>query len=478
VQDLLVLELIIATLLFLAIVRPFIKSFQGIDGIAALPTIALAASIAVFPAYGYRPEFLPLAGLAFAMFLGSIPRLVDIFRRLRTDDYGERGFVRLAIGLLFLTTVTAFAITYAPRGNAKETMGYREALVHDEIRDVTLSLRYYPKTPNAIGERRPIILLAPPITGSVSVTDFLCESLAERGFFVESFSRVGMDFPAYLPDGKRTYPKIETLAAAVSASIWGGLFADAARAGAKLERERAADIAFLVNYSRIAAGQGVEPYGGADPYCIIVAGFDFGGAGATIYAASAEASSIAAVIAVEGPLLSALKGEGAGVTSTSQEGTSAFSNWLAGIYTRLKIERIIGTGVVPAPIVPTLFLVSDQVREPKARDGRYATILRSLRSAKVPCALASMDGAGPFDYSAVSEEYPVYSAIMPGLNKQLGTRDVYLEGTAALIANFVDTVTASAAGPRSLLRSTFGNEIRLEAGGPWTSTDVASILRP
>lgn len=479
-QDLIVLELIIATILFLAVARPFVKSFRGIDGIAALPAIALVASIAVYPAYGFRPEFLPLFALSFFMFLGSIPRLVDVFRRLRTDDYGERSLGRLALGILVLTSVTVFAIAFAPKterpvdGGSNPWLG---AIVHDDTRDVDLSLRYYPGS-RGVGnenERRPIVLIAPPLSGSFDVTDSLCVALSNRGFFVAVFSRVGLDFPTLLPDGKRVYPGVGTILQSALAFTWGTRFAYAARVGSAIERERVADIAFLVKYARIAAERRDEPYKDADPERIIVLGYGTGGAAATLYAAT-SVPQIAAAIAVEGPILSALKGEDP--RRGSGAGAGSFKAWLAEIYARIKFERLVGVENVPASTIPVLFLVSDLIREPEYRDGRYATVLRALLVAEIPCLLASIDGAGPFDYSSVGDEYPVYVAAKPGLNKRSMERGYYIERTAGLITNFVNKVVPGSDGTHPLIRAALGEEIKTETGGSWKSSDVTAILRP
>lgn len=481
-QDLVVLELIISTVLFLAVARPFVKSFRGVDGIAALPAIALVASIAVYPAYGFRPEFLPLFALSFLMFLGSIPRLVDVFRRLRTDDYGERSLGRLALGILVLTTVTVFAVVFAPKTDRPvdgESNRWLGTIVHDDTRDVDLSLRYYPGSRSAgnENERRPIILIAPPLSGSFDVTDNLCVALSNRGFLVAVFSRVGLDFPTLLPDGNRVYPGIGTILQSALAFTWGTRFAYAARAGSAIERERVDDITFLVRYAQIAAERRDEPYKDADPERIIVLGYGSGGAAATLYAAT-SAPQIAAAIAVEGPILSALKGEDPAAPHASGARSGLFKAWVAEIYARIKFERLLRVSNVPAPTIPVLFLVSDLVREPEFRDGRYATVLRALLLAEAPCLLASINGAGPFDYSSVGDEYPLYLAAKPGLNKRSMERGYYIERTAGLITNFVNKVVPGADGTRPLIRATLGEEIKTETGGSWKSTDVTAILRP
>ncbi len=478
-QDLIILELIIAAVLFLAIIRPFVKRFQGIEGIAALPTIALVAAIAVFPAYGFRPEFMPLLAFSLILFLGSIPRLLDVLRRLRTDDYGERSFIRLAFGLLALGTVSVFAVMYAPKSERIEESGYRVALIHDEARDVDLSLRYFaPATDGTGASRRPFILIAPPLSGSVSVMTRLCAALTERGFSAATFSHVGADIPAYLPDGARAYPSGRTFLAGAGAFVWGRRYAVANRAGSAIERERAADIAFIVKHVRDAAVREDPPYGAIDIDRIVVAGFGSGGAAATIYAASSEAASIAAAVAVEGPILSALRSEGNGSATPHAEAAGSIPPAIAELFARFKVERIVGTGSVPAPTVPTLFLVSDRVAEPADRDGRYVTVLRALRTAKVPCALASVDGAGPLDYSDIGQEYPLYAAMMPGLKRQPRAPGFFVMKAADLIANFVAVTVPQVEGTPRLTRTALGEEFRVEAGGSWTAADIAAILRP
>jgi dienelactone hydrolase len=482
VQDLIVLELIITTTLFLAILRPYVKSFRGIDGIAVLPLVAVIASLGIYPAYGFRPELLPLTLLSLMMFVGSIPRLLDVLRRLRTDDYGERGLLRLTVGILSLAATIVFALAYTPKTDGVDgssAAAYRERIVRDDMRGVELYLRYYPGSEEQKGDlRRPIILIVPPESGSVAVMDRLCAALVDRGFFVATYSRKGTDFPAFHPEGRRIYPGGTAFIRRAFAVFGGMRFAFAARVGAAIERERSADLAFLVDYMKLASEQIDNPYGAVDTDKIVIAGFGTGGAAASLYASSSMASSIVAAVSIEGPIFTALRGEGAPPVPSRAEKTGIVGTWISSLTARFRIERIVGTEDVSGPKVPLLFIVSDRVREPDSRDGRYATILRSLRAAEAPSVLASVDGAGPFDYSEAGEVYPLYSAMMPGLGERNPQPGFYAEKAADLITNFVDTMVGPSEESKPLHRRALGNEVRFETGGSWTATDVADILKP
>ena len=59
-NDLAILEILIAFFLFMPLCRPYVKTLVRIEGFVYFPLIALFCVIALFPAYGFRPECVPL----------------------------------------------------------------------------------------------------------------------------------------------------------------------------------------------------------------------------------------------------------------------------------------------------------------------------------------------------------------------------------------------------------------------------------
>lgn len=475
-RDLVLLELLIGGILFLSLIRPFVKAFRGVDGLALLPAVSAVLALALFPAYGFRPEALPLALFAVIRFFLGLPYLSAVLRRMRADDYGERPFLPSAVGILLLAGVCAFAVRYAPAVETGSRYPFASYAVTDEERGMVLHLRTYsgeeaeaadaaeaaPTAPN------PTVLLLPPLSGSVAVVDRVCEALATAGFPVRTYSREGLDVPAFRTDGGRAYPSAGRLFRHGAAFLAGTRYRAANEWGRRDEEERLADLSFLVRHLE-ERGEG---RGG-----LLIVGYGTAASAAVRYAEGAPAS-VLGVVAVEGHLLSSLLSEPPR-TVGAEAGLRGRLNRAADA---LRPLRMVGVGGVPSPSVPVLFILSDRIKEIEERDGRYSAVLRVLRSARFPTLLAALDGAGPFDYSDMAAEYPLYSALVPGLGSVASPdRARYVADTAALIRNFSimaaaakdpeGTVPAAASGFETLQSPAY-----LEAGGPWKSAAPTDIL--
>ena len=107
-QELWIPTAIITLFLFLNIIKPLIRKFEYIDGIAWLPFLALLSAIAMLPAYGFRPESIPL------FLYTAVLAVVSLIKRGWEDyKYGNPGAKRIFFiitSLIFLAAVswTAF----------------------------------------------------------------------------------------------------------------------------------------------------------------------------------------------------------------------------------------------------------------------------------------------------------------------------------------------------------------------------------
>jgi hypothetical protein len=420
------------TLIFL--IRPLFKGLRPLEGIAWFPILSLGAVAALFPAYGFRPECLPFLAYHGVMALLSRPLLAGSRRGLR-----RRSSLFTVPAIAVLALVTGLALYFAPRDlPPRETRLVR-------MPGGDYSLRIF----DAAGRSRGLIFLVPPGFGGIRAAGGVCAALADRGFTV-----IG-----YTPSGPRS--PLET-AARWSSFRDGTVLKKANDRGRALENKKRGEIEFILPYVRENLGTlAPEAAGGA----VFLAGWGPGGS-ALYYLASEQAGppgrsfaggragamfdGVLGLVAVESRLWSAWEPESPPVVETAPDGNPL--RRALGIarrrLARLRPEKIKGPGEIQTPAIPLLCLVSDRAfgGEPARRD--YAALFAGLRNARGPAALAALEGAGPLDYGGFPAEYPLYSALFPGLGRPPGglfVRDSAGD-TAALIARFCELAAGAADG--------------------------------
>jgi len=489
VNDLYILITLVFIFLFLSIVRPYFRSLSSIEGFLALPALSLLICIGIFPAFGFRPEILPLITFSLILFVASLPRLYDLFRRLKTDDYGEKPIWFVFVSLLFLIIVSSFAYIFSPRANLqleehkKPIANEWTRVLTDEKRQVDLFLHIY--GPKDLGSettgRYPLILISAPHSASLDVMDSIIAGLLEHGFMVAAYSRSDLDFPSIRNKEQRGYPSLYIIRKALSAFLAGTSYTFAANDGTELEGERRLDLMYLVNYLQTATENKDEQFRLMDPERLILLGYGTGGAAAVNLAASPDQTNIAAVVSIESILYSSLISNTQPIPE-NEAGLLGLWGRFVSFINIFHIQPVAGISEVPAPLIPALFICSDRVSETKARDSRYATVLRVLRAAKEASALAFVEGAGLFAYSSIPEAYPMYDAFFQGLSKRRGDSKFYVDTAVGIISNFLSMLEFSKENPDyiqiPIIRSKLSTETHVEAGGTWNSTLAASILRP
>jgi hypothetical protein len=465
-QELGILICLVFLFQFFALIRPLLKGLQSIEGLSWLPLLALGIIIAIFPAYGFRPECVPLLFYTIMLNVINIPSIILFLGRFRTDLFLERRpvFTFSFIVLLILTAGIAFYFTPV-RETALETGGITAETIRDRARNAELFLRIYtgktrstapdtggeipaadqvPETvqPGPVGPLRPLMVLVPPVWGSVMMIDGVCQALSGKDLTVLTYSRRGFDSPAV--ENQRRFGLSPVKNAGILRSLAAGIgFRPAHAAGRVLEEEREQDIQFLLSY---IAGNKLPALAGTDLNCIFIAGYGAGGAVLIALSASgdfvAQNPALKGIIAVESPLLSA-PGEEKREMAAENTGWIAsvkaeLGTWFAGFRTQMTN----GIGAVPSPKLPVLFILSDWIQYARYRDSRYETILRVFHRTEGPAVLAAVPGAGPADYSDGPEKYPVYSVLFPGKERDLWKREAFAAGTASLMANFASLVLA------------------------------------
>jgi hypothetical protein len=478
------LELLIALFLLLPLIRPFFKRLWPLEGLTILPLLALGTGIGIFPAYGMRPECLPLVAYTLLLNIANLQALGVVALQLKNDDFRDRGIISTGVLAALLIALTALAVCFAPpHDTTMAVSGVRSVTVRDEGRNVELFLRIYaPELPPGPlpTERRPLIVLVPPAALSLPAADRLCVALSRRGFAVLAYSRSGVDAPAIQSDGKlRLLSPAKTLGL-LRAIFQGTRWAAANALGRGLEEERKQDLAFLLSSLRNWGGAlaGIAAASNADRNRVFIAGYGAGGAAAALLASAegfaTQNPAALGIIGLESPILTAL-GRAPAKGPATMRGKSALSflAYLGDKVADLAPKRIRGFDEIPRPEIPVLFILSDRALSPAwRRQQRYESVLETYRRAVNPAALAVVPGAGPLDYSDVPEKYPLLSRLFPGEAKPLWAREGYSLGTALLIANFCAAVLDNGAIPRTLL----DRAIHIEANGAWNFAAAGYIL--
>jgi hypothetical protein len=493
-REIIIPELLAGFFIALSLIRPFIKKLWGLQGLIWLPVLAFGVIAALFPAYGFRPECIPLVIYGLFCVLFNMPALISLLNHVRNNDFqGQKSIPRTLLILLFVP-VLGIALFFAPAADsALLEAGVTSAAIRDD-RGEELFLRIYgaydDKGAGSNGQvdtpaLKPLLLLIPPVTGSVTAVDRVCGELRNAGFTAVTYSRRGFDSPAVGPDGKKHALSLNGRARLSKAESQGRTTAAANAAGRSLEEGRRQDIAFLLNLF----GQNRPPAAIADVLAetdlsaVFLAGYDAGGAalleltGSPAFAARYPA--VKGVIAVESPLLSALTAEEP--PALPPPGDKWFIAVWSGIRSRaaaLRSRRITGIGEVPSPGVPVCFILSDRVTDPRHREDRYATILKVLHNTKTPAIVAAAAGAGLLDYSDIPEKYPIYPVFRPGSKRRL-VRGTHGPGeTAALMTNFAAAVLREAGRTDPVLSRKLlsPRNFHIETNDPWNSLKNGSIL--
>jgi hypothetical protein len=414
-------ELISSLLILVFLVRPLFKGLWPLDGIAWFPVLALGLGIILFPAYGFRPELVPLLAYQLFMTLTNLnPLLVGPDRNA---SFHEGSGLFLALSLVFLVLSTGVALWFAPLETAVVTA--RELTVRDPESSKTYTLYVYGE-----GEApRPLIFAVPPEFGGAKAVDSICAALGDEGFTVISYDRRGLDSPAHLYRLWRSFSR-------------GTVSQGANQAGRALEDEKLGEIRFILPYV-LENLNTLAP--GASRDALYLAGWGIGGSALAYLAAEpparapwsgnpAPAFGARGLLTVESRLFSVWEAapppfpvEAGG--NPLLRALAAVQNWFAAFLP----EKMAGPGAPPRPLVPTLYLASDWTFDQE--QGSYAALFSSLRDSPASAALAALSGAGPLDYTDFPLRYPLYTALFPG-RSEAQDRTLLPRDTAALFARF------------------------------------------
>ncbi|MDR1287157.1 MAG: hypothetical protein LBK08_06075 [Treponema sp.] len=479
-REIVIPELIVAFFLFFPLIQPFVKGLWGISGISWLPPAALLIAIGIFPAYGWRPECVPLLAAALLFSLISVrPALHGAIHpeSPASGDFREPGLHITIPGFAIFAGAVFTALFFSPATDSRFTSsGVRELALQNGEREYFL--RIYGETEpspdmetgNAAAGPRPFIFLIPPEGGSIPAVDLICAGFRDRGFTVISYSRRGFDSPAAAVG--RTYPPSPLAIRRIWRNFRLGTVREKVNAyGRALETGRREDIDFLLPLVM----RNYLPQGSP----LFLAGYGAGG-GALVYRAGAEFAAaytaVKGIIAIESPLWSVFEGEERVLREIPGN-----SSWFTAV--RIRAEnwfaqrkpRVLVPESAPRPALPVLYLMSDRILDKRPGKNRYDAVYAALRNAVSPAALAALEGAGPLDYTGYPVTHPIYRILFPGTGKTPLGGKAFVDSTVAIITGFAALLSGNSAGVLDLRKP--GANVHVEIRS-WTLPDFRYILNP
>ena len=423
-------ELLVVVFLALPLLRPFVKRLWPVEGLTWLPLVALGIAVGLFPAYGFRPECVPM--LAFAAIYNIIhfsPIVSGMFAR-SNDSFRDRGALFTVCAFIFLSAATIPMFAFSSQIEAPPE--------RDSVSVVRVNRDYSLRVYGPVQEGRPLIFLVPPEWGSAASVDLVCAALQKKRFTVVT----------YFSQDKNSWTK--------SLAYWrvfkdAAVFASANEQGKAMEEQRRKEIELLLPRlpSLLMGGEGELPP-------LLLAGYGAGGSALAYLSGESgfAAANVSArgVVAIESRLWSSYLPEARPVPLVpSAPGLKGmFARFWAGIVNRfdnLKPQRVARKGPLPGagisqPRLPVLYLVSGRALDPfEGQSHPYRAVFDTLRSSPGPSAIAALEGAGPLDYQDYPLTHPIYSFLLPGqdnaryVHQSVKSEDP-IGDTASVISNF------------------------------------------
>jgi hypothetical protein len=422
--ELITVESIIGMFLLLHIGRPYMSAFREADGFVFFPSLALFCSVAMIPAYGIRPECLPLFLFVVVYSILTFPSVVALFSRLKNynahDDRVSLSF--LSVLLLIFSIITAF--WFSPRDEQEAAAAQKtQFTMNDPARNVDLFVSYYQ------GEGNDLVLITPPVTIPLSMVENLCFAFQEKGYKVLAFSRPDFDNTAVDENGTAVelplFQKIkrhrQTMSGIKNINMTRYQRRDAA--------EREADIRFLLSALKTDTllREIVPEY-------IFLAGYGAGGA------ASVGLSGNRAFLRDNPAVMAAAAIESIALCDFSEREYESGKNALENIgitFGRLFNKPLPRLGNITHPEIPVLFIAGDGAQG-KNSYNRYVAVVQTMLESEAPFLFASVNGIHVIDFSTFSRKYPILSLFLKGKKEGPGVwpREDAIANVADYLAAF------------------------------------------
>jgi len=435
-------ETLVCLFLALPLIRPLVKRLWHLDGLVWLPFISLLILAGLFPAYGFRPECLPIMLFTLIYNISNLSALLSSIRQQPNDAFRDRSKLLTLFAFILLGASAFTMYAFSPRTGdypQTETEGGGAPLAKLlKISDKDHGMEYYLRVYGQFQSLRPIIFIVPPEIGSSASIELICTELSDKGYTVVTYSRKDFDFPFVDENGKKHFSLLIKLPEYIYTSVKGTKFTSANKSGKALEAERQSDIEYLL--PRIYDLFGESNYDELPP--ILLAGYGAGGSALAYMNANGaftQNNKILGIAAIESRLWSSYQTESPDVSDDSYKRGSIYSRFMN------MVDRIPGLTPktlkrkeeLPSAGIPILYLVSGEaLKHPRLDYGSgknpYQAVFDTQRLAPGPIAIAAITDAAPMDYLDFPLTHPVYSF---SLNK-LKNAATAVSDTASIIGNY------------------------------------------
>ena len=443
-MEILIPEAVIVLFLVLPLLRPFVKKLRPLDGLVWLPLIALGITIGIFPAYGFRPECLPL--LIFAL----IYSVYHLF--YSKDSLRYKGPLLTAATFILLSAAAIPMFVFSPKVHEKP-----EGLESVTALKIAESLGAYSRDYSVriygdLQSGKPLIFLVPPEIGSVASVNLVCTELHKNNYTVVTYSCSNknlfrVDKNSWI---RSTHPVRLLTYWLISGKAAG--FASVNEQGKKWEAHRRDEIEFLLSW--LPAFLGETEHRSLPPFLLV--GYGTGGSALAYLAGEsdfiARHNNVRGVIAIESRLWSSylpLSRDNA----QPLDPNAPVNDWAILRYWKtvvnclngLRPQRISRTGPLPGEGrlesgVPVLYLLSGRALDFPKGQKPYQAVFDALRLGSGPVALAVIQEAGPLDYQDYPLTHPLYSFFVPGQKGADRRSADSISDTAGIIGNFASLV--------------------------------------
>jgi hypothetical protein len=442
--ELAVVEALIGFFLVMPLLRPFVRLFAASDGFVFFPPAALLCAIAVIPAYGFRPECVPLLIYAVLFNFMNLKALFAVFLRLKISDGEGRNVVRLCICALSLSLCMGLAFKFLPApelgmsedeqndvGQNAHVLSDAETgffKLHDAERNADLFVRYYPA---ALSQNdNGAVILFPPLAVP-HIPKKIISRLLENGMSVIILTHPFSD--SVVDDGNGADTKASLLVRARNAMLLVSGMRDAKRVGEgrALVAERLSDLRFFLN----AIKQGEINFSRGNFSQLFFLGYNEGGAAMVEFLSNRNElrifPEIKGAAVIESVMLSGV---------TAPENTGAPENTKRFIFTpNTETPEI---GAVPHSLLPVLFIAGDSIIAGKNRYGRYVAVLQELLESPSPFIIAAVKGAHHIDFTGLKNDYPVLELDFKGEMEENEGNNFWKNDTGALMDGISKIITA------------------------------------
>jgi hypothetical protein len=427
-SELRLLELLIFFLLLLPVISPFVKNLEKLRGLVWLYFITLVIIAAIFPAYGFRPECIPLLIAALFLNIFSFLRFLSKFRKQNRAAPSKKLKITSFISAVILAGAVGIAFYFAPLEDTALTENVRVAALFDANRGERFSARIYDPEGTAKG----IVMVIPPLTDQIRSVDKICAEIRKNGFAVALFLRKNLSLKEKFAVLNAMENATERLTANTAGKYW--------------ENERLADSTFLFSRRGDLAR---DEWGDWEKLPVFGIGYGAGGSALAELAGSPDFLEknpfLTAFIAIESRFWSSFdyKPEILALPENASR-FRAFQLKTAFLFAGLFPKKVTQTKESPKSERPCLFLVSDRVTDARERDHTYIATLKTLHNAHKTSALAAITGAGYLDYSTYPAIQPLFFALTKGKTERIWKKSEYIVHVSALMIGFAEIFLGNA----------------------------------